>query len=136
MTTNILLVDDNPDVIETVKAVFGEREPDINVVGVESGKEALEILNKEMFHLVLLDIMMSPMSGWDVAAKMKEDPKLKDISIIFLTAKTDELSRQMGGLSGEDYVHKPFKTDDLIKRVKDILLKDEYVKNKLMMLKV
>ena len=127
MDAKILVVDDNPDIIESVKALFADKESGISVVGADSGKEALKILCKEPFHLVLLDIMMPQMIGWDVAAKMKEDPKLKDIPIIYLTAKSDDLSRQMGDLSGEDYIQKPFVGVDLVKRVKDVLIKRQYV---------
>jgi two-component system phosphate regulon response regulator PhoB len=65
--------------------------------------------------------MMPNESGWDVAAKLKDNPKWKHIPIVFLTAKGDTMSVGMGGLAAEDYIVKPFDIKDLVLRVKKIL---------------
>jgi two-component system sensor histidine kinase/response regulator len=71
--------------------------------------------------LVLLDIMMPEVSGWDVAAKIKENPEWKEIPIVFLTAKGDTMSIGMGNLAAEDYIVKPFDVRDLKERIDKIL---------------
>ena len=67
--------------------------------------------------------MMPEISGWDVAAKIKENPEWKDIPIVFLTAKGDTMSIGMGGLAADDYIVKPFDIKDLKTRINKILNK-------------
>jgi len=135
MEADILVVDDNPDIVETLKAVFEAEDPNLTVRGAGSGMEALDIMREKPPDIVLLDILMPQMTGWDVASAMREDEGLKDIPIVYLTAKSDILSRDMGNLSGEDYVLKPFDSDDLIRRVKEVLFKTSYVKNQINLFK-
>jgi len=71
--------------------------------------------------LVLLDIMMPEMSGWDVVAKIKENPSWNEIPIIFLTAKGDTMSIGMGGLASQDYIVKPFNIKDLKNRIEQVI---------------
>lgn len=120
MTKKILVVDDNPDLIYTVRAALREKR-DYTISAASGGAECLAMLAEETPDLVLLDIMMPDMDGWDVAAKMKTDDELKDIPLIFLTAKTDELSKGMGSLTSEDYIEKPFEADDLVARIEKVL---------------
>ncbi len=119
MKKKILIVDDNPDlrysVIEGMKAIS-----DISFGEAEDGKKALSMLKKDDYDAVLLDIMMPEMDGWEVAAKMKSDPKIKNVPIIFLTAKTDDFSKGMGKITAEDYIEKPFEINDLKKRIDKI----------------
>jgi len=128
MDATILVVDDNPDIVEAVKEIFEAKSPKTKVLSALSGEEAMKLISKRRPDLVLLDIMMPKMSGWDVAASMKENDKLRNIPIIYLTAKTDKLSMDMGQLSSEDYIVKPFDSDDLVKRVGEVLAKEGYVK--------
>ena len=72
--------------------------------------------------LVLLDIMMPGMDGWDVCAKIKNDKKTENIPIVFLTAKTDPISKSMGNLASADYITKPFDIKILKKRI-DLIIK-------------
>lgn len=131
MDAKILVVDDNDNVRRTVKSVLKSKEPTIQVSEAASGKEALKLMEKMEPDLILLDIMMPEMNGWDVAAEMKSNNRLKEIPIIYLTAKEDELSKMMGDLSAEDYITKPFDNNDLVQRIKDVLVKMSYVKDKL-----
>ena len=120
MSKTILVVDDEPDVLLTVAQtleVFG-----YNVIKAKNGQECIEKLceTKENPDLVLLDIMMPEISGWDIAAKIKENPDWKKIPIVFLTAKGDTMSIGMGNLTAVDYIVKPFDLKDLEKRLKKI----------------
>ncbi len=90
-----------------------------DIVDATSGEDALEIVEEENIDLILLDIMMPEMDGFEVCAKLKENPATKDIPIIFITAKTDEDSIEKAyELGGSDYVSKPFKPKELLARVK------------------
>lgn len=117
----ILVVDDNEDmvfsIIDGLKSVSSE----YTFVKAYGGKEALAKLKKEQVDIVLLDIMMPDMDGWAVVAKMKKNPALEPIPLIFLTAKTDDLSKGMGFLTVDEYVTKPFNIADLNNRIKKLL---------------
>lgn len=124
MSKKILIVDDEPDILFTVGQVLESQ--GYNVIKAQNGKECIEKLKKENKSpdLVLLDIMMPEVSGWDVAAKIKECKEWCEIPIIFLTAKGDTMSIGMGNLSAEDYIVKPFDIKDLKDRIDKILNKN------------
>ncbi len=123
MPKKIMVVDDEPDILFTVGQVL--ETSGYEVIKAKDGKECIEKLNElsEIPDLVLLDIMMPEVSGWDVAAKIKENPAWKEIPIVFLTAKGDIMSIGMGNLTAEDYIVKPFDIKDLKERVNKILNK-------------
>ncbi|MCP4294151.1 MAG: diguanylate cyclase [Proteobacteria bacterium] len=113
----ILIVDDLPDNIKL--AAHCIQKEGHEVAFATSGMEALDLLEKSSFDLILLDIMMPTMDGFEVCAKLKENPDTRDIPIIFLTAKTDAASIVKGLEMGSvDYVTKPFDIKVLLARVK------------------
>lgn len=123
MSKTILVVDDEPNILLTIAQtleVFG-----YNIIKAKNGQECIEKLceTKENPDLVLLDIMMPEISGWDIAAKIKENPDWKKIPIAFLTAKGDTMSIGMGNLTAVDYIVKPFDLKDLEKRLEKIFNK-------------
>ncbi|MDD3014855.1 MAG: ATP-binding protein, partial [Candidatus Gastranaerophilales bacterium] len=87
-----------------------------------SGKQALEAVNKEKFDLILLDVMMPKMSGFEVIKRLKSDPKTKDIPVIFITAlnETDDIIKGLN-LGSYEYIIKPFNIDELKARIINIL---------------
>ena len=121
MSKKILVVDDEPDILLTVGQML--ELSGYEVVRAKDGNECMDKLNESQIYpdLIILDIMMPNISGWDVAAKLKENPKWKDILIVFLTAKENTMSVGMGGLAAVDYIVKPFDIKDLVIRVKIIL---------------
>ena len=119
MSKKIMIVDDEEDVRISVSQILEVCGYD--VVKAENGNDCLNKLDMEIPNLVILDIMMPAMSGWDVAAKIKENPKWSNIPIVFLTAKGDEMSIGMGGLASVDYIVKPFDIIELKERVEKIL---------------
>ena len=123
MNKVIMVVDDEPDILLTVEQML--QMSGYNVIKAKDGIECINTLNDLSTNpdLVLLDIMMPDLSGWDVAAKIKENPKWKEIPIVFLTAKGDTMSVGMGNLAAEDYIVKPFDVKDLKERVDKILRK-------------
>lgn len=124
MVKTILVVDDYVDILMSVKQVFENTDGDYRVIGVNSGEKCLEILQQNPLpDLILLDIMMPGMSGWDVAARIKENERWRDVPIVFLTAKGDDMSIGIGHLASEDYIVKPFDIEKLRQSVTQILKK-------------
>lgn len=115
-----MVVDDNPDVIFSVKNGLESVSDDFNIIGVESGEKCLEFLKTEHPDLILLDIMMPGMSGWKTFDKIKENENWKRIPVVFLTARTDRVAKNAGGFLGEDYVEKPFDIKDLKGRIEQV----------------
>lgn len=121
MANKIMIVDDEPDVVDLVKLVL--KSEGYDVVTAYSGKEALEKVGKEMPDLVLLDIMMPQMDGWEVYNHIKANPKTKDIPVAMLTAKSQSIDKMIGlhVVQVDDYITKPFGRSELLERVKKIL---------------
>ena len=119
----IMVVDDEPDILYTVGQMLEFSGYD--VIKASNGQEAITKLRKLTKNpdLIILDIMMPELSGWDVAAMIKENPKWQSIPIIFLTAKGDTMSIGMGGMTAVDYIVKPFDVKDLKQRVENIFNK-------------
>ena len=113
-----MVVDDEENVLELVKAIL-EKEK-FSVITARSGKECLELLKKVKPDLILMDLMMPVMTGKDTTKKIRENPKTKDIKIIFLTvARLSEVGiAEIEKLNVLDYITKPFDNEDLVKRVK------------------
>jgi len=121
MSKKIMIVDDEEDIRVTVGKIF--EVSGYEVISAEDGKDCLNRLKDTTPDIVILDIMMPGMNGWDVAARIKENSKWSNIPIVFLTAKSDEMSIGIGGLASEDYIVKPFDVIKLKERVEEILNK-------------
>ena len=121
MVKKILVVDDNPDVIFSVRNGLEKFKKDYTIIGAESGKECLELLKTNTPDLILLDIMMPELSGWKTFDLIKGNDSWKNIPIVFLTARTDNVAKNAGGFLGEDYIEKPFEIKDLKERIDKIL---------------
>jgi signal transduction histidine kinase len=114
---SILIVDDMPKNIQLLGSILKNEFVDIEFA--TSGQEALEWLKAKKFDLVLLDIMMPEMDGFEVCRRIKQNPETEDIAVIFITAKTDIQSIVQGFEVGAvDYLTKPFNRNELIARVK------------------
>ncbi len=117
MKETVLIVDDNPTNIQLVASVLSDNGLDVEVA--TSGSDAIETLRERHFDLVLLDIMMPELNGYDTCKKIKENEQHDNTPIIFLTAKTDDESISKGfEVGGVDYLTKPFNADELLARVK------------------
>ncbi len=121
MVKTILVVDDYSDIVISVRQVLEDTTGEYRVIGAESGEKCLQLLEQTPLpDLILLDIMMPGMSGWDVAARIKQNERWRNVPIVFLTAKGDEMSIGIGHLASEDYIVKPFdimKLRDSVKRI-------------------
>jgi putative two-component system response regulator len=115
--THILIVDDVTDNIEVVMNRLKEEGYDFSFA--TDGEQALSLVQSNPFDLILLDIMMPGLSGFEVCQKLKNDPQTQEIPVIFLTAKVDIDAISRGfELGAVDYVTKPFNGEELIARVR------------------
>ena len=115
----ILVVDDENDICEVIKLNL-----ELNGYAVDTASTAEEALKKELsqFSLLLLDVMMGEMSGYELTKKIREDNKFVSLPIILCTAKDQESDVETGFLSGaDDYIKKPFSMKELILRVQSLL---------------
>ncbi len=114
--TKILVVDDDPVIRGLIKSIFMNSEFNINEA--DSGEMALEILPDIMPDIILLDITMNGMDGFEVLKAIRSDEKLKYIRIILLSSKSDINERLKGyGLGTDDYIIKPFVGNELLAKV-------------------
>ncbi|MBI9057480.1 MAG: hybrid sensor histidine kinase/response regulator [Labilibaculum sp.] len=112
----ILIVDDIPDNIKVLQSILSDSSYEIT--SALSGKDAISLCVAKSFDLVLLDIMMPEMDGYEVCEYLKSKEKTKDIPVIFLTARVDEEAIIKGFETGaQDYVTKPFNPQELVSRV-------------------
>jgi len=115
---NVLVVDDVVDNIQVAMNVL--REDDHNLTFALSGEEALTLVSENDYDLILLDIMMPGIDGYEVCRQIKKNPLKKDIPIIFLTAKTNiESISNAFSLGAVDYITKPFNADELLARTRN-----------------
>ena len=113
----ILIVDDKPANIQVLGTILTEAHYEIEYA--QNGVEAIDFVRTEEFDLILLDIMMPIMNGFEVCKTIRKDAAYDNIPIIFLTAKTDKESLVKGfELGGQDYLTKPFDSHELLARVK------------------
>jgi len=115
----ILIVDDEPDTVDLVKLVL-ETEG-FEVMTAYSGKECLELLEKDMPDAVLLDLMMPEMDGWEVFKKIRQ--KFENLPVAMLTVRNQDIDIMLGlhVLKANDYITKPFGRKDLVDRVKKMV---------------
>ena len=125
--TKILLVDDNPKFLEDVLPFYG-----YEVKCAHDGVECLEILNSyELFDLVLLDIMMPKMDGWETLKNIRKTPICKDIPVIMLTAVNEDQKMVTGlKIGADDYIVKPFVLPNLLARIEAVLRRSRTIQNK------
>ena len=116
----IMLIDDDPDILFSVKLGL-EKFKNYKVITADNGKEGIKIVKKIKPDAILLDIMMPEMNGWDVCSKLKSGKSTHNIPILFLTAKTDILSKTLGKYGSDDYIEKPFEINDVEKRLEKVM---------------
>jgi len=114
---SILIVDDNPRNIQVLGAILRQEGYSISIV--TNGPDALAMVRGVHFDLILLDVMMPGMSGFEVCRELKRDSRTRDTPVLFLTALSDTEHMLEGfAAGGVDYVTKPFKSAELLARVK------------------
>jgi len=117
----VVCVEDEPEMIDLVKLILGRK--GFELVGAVGGREGLETVRKLKPDLVLLDLMMPDMDGWEVYQQMKADDELKNIPVIVVTAKAQSIDKVLGLhiAKVDDYVTKPFGPQELLQSVNKVL---------------
>jgi len=124
MSKTILIVDDEAYIVTSLEYVM--QSAGFEVAAAYDGVEALEKVAETVPALVILDLMMPKLDGFEVCEKIRENPLWKDIRIIILTAKGRDTERKKGmSLGADDYMTKPFSTRDILNRVKELLAESE-----------
>ena len=123
MMPKILIVDDEPNMRILLKETLEELEDKgVELLTADNGKETLEIIKTKKPELVILDIMIPGMSGFEVCNTVKNVLEMKDICILILTAKAQEVDRHKGKDVGADiYMTKPFNPDEVFEKVTKVL---------------
>jgi DNA-binding response OmpR family regulator len=128
MPKEILIVDDEPSIVVPIQFLMEQQ--GYNVLVAENGEDALDIIYKYKPDLILLDIMLPRIDGYEVCEIVRLDPRYRDIKIIFITAKGREVEIAKGLALGADaYITKPFSNIELVSKVKKLL--EEANQNKL-----
>ncbi len=118
----ILIAEDEPDIRELV--AFTLQFAGYEVVSASNGEEAIQLAKDELPDLILMDVRMPRMTGYEACKILKQDPNLVETPVVFLSAKGQEAEIQTGLDAGADeYLLKPFAPDQLTERVKSILTK-------------
>jgi two-component system, OmpR family, response regulator VicR len=117
----ILCIEDEPEMIDLIRLILSRRGFDIR--GANGGKEGLEIIRKEHPDLILLDLMMPEMDGWEVYQQVKADEATKTIPVIVVTAKAQSIDKVLGLhiAKVDDYIAKPFSPQELLASVDKVL---------------
>ena len=119
-TEKILVVEDEKSISKLIR--YNLEKAGFETVAAKSGEEAIQILDKQEINLVILDIMLPDIDGLEVCRIVKQNKSLKNIPIVMLTAKAQEVDRVVGfELGADDYVTKPFSPRELVLRIKAIM---------------
>ena len=121
MKKTIMVVDDEPSVLNLVEGILEQE--GYNVVKAQSGKDAFKKLKKVKPDLILLDFFMPEMTGREVFKRIRENKKLENLKVVFLTVATFSQAgvKELAKMNVLDYIKKPFKYKDLVKRIKKVI---------------
>lgn len=117
----VIVIEDEQAMIQLIKLIL-EKEG-FEVIGANGGAEGLDLITREKPNLVLLDLMMPGMNGWDVYQHMKADDHMKDIPVIVVTAKAQQIDKVLGLhiAKVQDYITKPFSPNELLDSINKVL---------------
>jgi len=119
----IICIEDEPGMIDLIKLILGRR--GFEVYGAAGGVAGIKMVREMLPDLVLLDLMMPDMDGWEVYQQMKADASLREIPVIVVTAKAQNIDKVLGLhiAKVDDYISKPFASQELIESVDKVLSK-------------
>lgn len=120
---NVIYIEDEPEMVDLVTLILNRK--GFTVKGANGGREGLDLVKKDMPDLVLLDLMMPDVDGWDVYQQMKADEKTRKIPVIVITAKAQSIDKVLGLhiAKVEAYISKPFTPQELLDSVDKIFEK-------------
>ncbi len=117
----VVCIEDEPEMIDLVRLILSRK--GFEVIGADGGVEGLQTVKREKPDLVLLDLMMPDMDGWEVYQQIKADEDLRGIPIVVVTAKAQSIDKVLGLhiAKVDDYITKPFGPQELLESVEKIL---------------
>ncbi len=117
----LVCIEDEPEMIDLVRLILSRK--GFNVIGANGGVEGLEVVRREKPDLILLDLMMPDMDGWEVYQQIKADEELREIPVVVVTAKAQSIDKVLGLhiAKVDDYITKPFGPQELLESVEKIL---------------
>lgn len=120
-STRVAYIEDESEMIDLVRLILGRQ--GFTVLGALGGKEGVELVQKEKPELILLDLMMPDLDGWDVYHQIKSDETTRDIPVIVITAKAQDIDKILGLRIAkvDDYIAKPFSPEELIVRIERVM---------------
>lgn len=120
-TITVVCIEDEPEMIDLIKLILGRQ--GYSVAGASGGREGLELVARTQPDLVLLDLMMPDIDGWEVYQQMRADEQMKHIPVIVVTAKAQSIDKVLGLHIAKvnDYITKPFGPSELLSSVIRVL---------------
>ncbi len=124
----LLYIEDEQEMIDLVRLILNRR--GFEITGANGGREGLDAIRQLKPDLVLLDLMMPDMDGWDVYQQMKADPATTNIPVIVITAKAQSIDKVLGLhiAKVDDYISKPFSPQELVDSVEKVLARHQEVR--------
>ncbi len=125
LAAKVLIVDDDREMVELIQLFLDNA--GYQTVTAVSGEAALDIASRELPDLILLDIMMPKIDGWEVFRSIRNDPQTRDIPVAFITARTQNIDKMIGltVMKADGYITKPFGKKELLEEVERILRSHE-----------
>jgi two-component system response regulator VicR len=123
----VVYIEDEPEMIDLVRLILNRR--GYEIIGANGGREGLDVVRAQIPDLVLLDLMMPDMDGWDVYQQMKADEHTQNIPVIVVTAKAQSIDKVLGLhiAKVDDYISKPFSPQELVDSVEKVIAKNKAV---------
>jgi len=117
----VVYIEDEQEMIDLVGLILSRRR--FEVIGATAGREGLDVVRRELPDVILLDLMMPDMDGWEVYQQIKADENTKSIPVIVITAKAQNIDKVLGLhiAKVDDYIAKPFNPEELIQSLERIL---------------
>lgn len=123
----VVCVEDEPEMIDLIRLILSRR--GFEVIGANGGEKGLEAIREHKPDVVLLDLMMPDMDGWEVYQQIKADQEIQDTPVIVVTAKAQSIDKVLGLhiAKVDDYISKPFSPQELIDSIDQVLTKQKEV---------
>ncbi|HLE14499.1 MAG TPA: response regulator [Anaerolineales bacterium] len=121
VSKRVVYIEDEPEMVELVQIILGRA--GFEVAGAGNGLDGLQLARREPPDLVLLDLMLPDMDGWQVYRELRADESLKHIPVIVITAKSQSIDMVLGlhVADVDDYISKPFSAQELVKRAERVI---------------
>jgi two-component system response regulator VicR len=117
----IVYIEDDPEMLDLVELILNRH--GFEVHGAHGGREGIDLVHQEHPDLILLDLMMPDLDGWDVYQQLKAEPDTKAVPVIVITAKTQSIDKVLGLhiAKVDDYISKPFRPQELLDSIEKVL---------------